>query len=122
VTSDEQEIGAARKRLTRLGFGCYYHRVTLEEVQARIRPILERAGVQYAGVFGSVARGEAGPNSDIDILVKFKDPPTFSAYLNLDESLRSQLGRDVDLVTEGAVNKFLRPYIERDLKLVYGQR
>ena len=96
--------------------------MTFEEVQGKIRPILEQAGVQYAGVFGSVARGEAGPNSDVDILVKFKDPPTFSAYLHLDESLRHLLGRDVDLVTEGAVNKFLRPYIERDLKLVYGQR
>ena len=96
--------------------------MTLEEVREKIRPILEQADVQYAGVFGSVARGDAGPNSDVDILVKFKGPPTFSAYLQLDESLRSRLGRDVDLITEGAVNKFLRPYIERDLKLVYGQR
>jgi len=96
--------------------------VTWEEVQEKIRPILEQAGVQYAGVFGSVARGDAGPNSDVDILVKFNGPPTFSAYLHLDESLRRRLGRDVDLITEGAVNKFLRPYIERDLKLVYGQR
>jgi predicted nucleotidyltransferase len=96
--------------------------VTLEEVQGKIGPILEQAGVQYAGIFGSVARGDAGPNSDVDILIKFKDPPTFSAYLHLDESLRNLLGRDVDLVTEGAVNKFLRPYIERDLKLIYGQR
>ena len=96
--------------------------MTWEEVQEKIRPILEQSGVQYAGVFGSVARGDAGPDSDVDILVKFKDPPTFSAYLHLDESLRSRLGRDVDLITEGAVNKFLRPYIEQDLKLVYGQR
>ena len=96
--------------------------MTVEEVKEKIRPILEQSGVQYAGVFGSVARGEAGPNSDVDILVKFKDLPTFSAYLRLDESLRCELGHKVDLITEGAVNKFLRPYIERDLKLVYGQR
>ena len=78
--------------------------------------------MQYAGIFGSVARGEAGPKSDVDILVKFIGPATFISYLRLDENLRSKLGREIDLITEGAVNKFLRPYIEKDLKVIYGQR
>jgi len=96
--------------------------MTLDEVKEKIIPILEQSGLQYAGVFGSVARGEARADSDVDILVKFSGPPTFASYLRLDESLRNQLGRDVDLVTEGAVNKFLRPYIEQDLQVIYGQR
>lgn len=96
--------------------------MTLEEVKEKIVPVLRKSGVKYAGVFGSVARGEAGPKSDVDILVKFAAPPTFASYLKLDEALRAQLGREIDLVTEGAVNKFLRPYVEQDLKLVYGQR
>lgn len=83
---------------------------------------MRKSGVKYAGVFGSVARGEAKPDSDVDILVRFIAPATFASYLELDENLRKRLGRDVDLITEGAVNKFLRPYIERDLKVVYGQR
>jgi len=96
--------------------------MTLEEVKEKIIPILEKSGVQYAGVFGSVARGEAKTGSDVDILVKFNGMPTFAGYLKLDTDLREKLGQDVDLVTVGAVNKFLRPYIERDLKVVYGQR
>lgn len=96
--------------------------MTLEEVKEKILPVLRESGLDYAGVFGSVARGEAGPDSDVDILVKFTGPPTFASYLRLEENLRNRLGRDIDLVTEGAVNKFLRPYIERDLKIVYGQR
>jgi hypothetical protein len=96
--------------------------MNLEEVKQKIVPVLRKFHVQYAGVFGSVARGEAGPNSDVDILVKFTDRPTFAAYLNLDETLRTALGRDIDLVTEGAVNKFIKPQIDRDFKLVYGQR
>ena len=96
--------------------------MNLEEVKRKITPILKKAGVQYAGVFGSIARGEVRPDSDVDILVKFIGPATFVSYLQLDENLRSKLGRDIDLVTEGAVNKFMRPYIERDLKLIYGQR
>ncbi len=96
--------------------------MNFEEVKKIIVPLLEKSGIQYAGVFGSVARGEAGPQSDVDILIKFNGRPTFDAYLKLDDDLRQKLGKDVDLVTEGAVNKFLRPFIEKDLKLVYGQR
>ena len=96
--------------------------MTTEELKQKITPILKEARLEYAGVFGSVARGEAGPTSDIDILVKFTSPVTFAAYLKLDDSLRLELGREVDLITEGGVNKLLRPYIERDLKLIYGQR
>lgn len=96
--------------------------MTLEEVKEKIMPVLENSRVQYAGVFGSVARGEARADSDVDILVKFSTGPTFALYLQLDDGLRQALKRDVDLVTVGSVNKFLSPYIERDLKLIYGQR
>lgn len=96
--------------------------MTVDEVKKIITPILEQNNVEYAGVFGSVARGEAEPDSDVDILVKFRGYPTFAGYLRLDEGLRKILGREIDLITEGAINKFLRPYIERDIKMVYGQR
>lgn len=110
------------KRLTRQRFfGILFH-MNLQEVQKRILPVLKRSDIAYAGVFGSVARGEATAGSDIDILVKFKQPATFSAYLQLDDLLREVLGRDVDLLTEGGVNKYLRPFIEKDLTLIYGTR
>jgi len=101
---------------------CYCVSMTFEEVKNKSAPIFEESDVAYAGVFGSVARGEAGPESDVDILVKFKNPATFGAYLKLDDRLRLVLERDVDLVTEGAVNKFLRPHIQADFKLIYGKR
>lgn len=96
--------------------------MNIEEIKQKITPILEKYDVQYAGIFGSVARGQATDNSDIDILVKFKGPATFAAYLYLDENIRSILGREIDLITEGGVNKFIRPSMERDLTLIYGQR
>ncbi len=96
--------------------------MTIEEITKTITPLLTKSRVQYAGVFGSVARGEARADSDVDILIKFSDPGTFDAYLQLDESLRNALGKDIDLITEGSINKFMRPSIERDLKIVYGQR
>ena len=95
---------------------------TLKKIADTAKPILEKYGVSYAGVFGSYARGDARPDSDVDILVKFSAPPTFSGYLALEENLRRTLNRDVDLITEGGVNKYLRPIVERDLVLIYGQR
>lgn len=95
---------------------------TLEKIKSIAVPILKANGVEFAGVFGSVARGDDKPDSDVDFLVKFLGMPTFAGYLRLDENLRQSLGRDIDLITEGAVNKFLRPYIEKDLEIIYGQR
>lgn len=94
----------------------------LEKIKEIIAPIFKANGVEFAGVFGSVARGDQTDKSDVDILVKFSGMPTFAGYLRLDEDLRQSLGRDIDLITEGGVNKFLRPEIERDLKVIYGQR
>lgn len=101
---------------------CYHEIMKLQEVREKITLVLKENPVEYIGVFGSVARGEAAAESDVDVLVKFVGRPTFAAYLKLDEGLRRQLGRKVDLVTVGAVNKFLRPQIERDLKMIYGKR
>lgn len=95
--------------------------MNLQEIKEKIISVLEDNPVEYLGVFGSVARGEDRPDSDIDILVKFAGQPTFAGYLKLDQDLRNQLGRNIDLVTEGGMNKFLRPQIERDLKLIYGK-
>ena len=96
--------------------------VNIKEIKEILAPILRKNSVKYAGVFGSAARGEDRPDSDLDILVKFSGPATFAGYLKLDEDLRRTLGREVDLVTEGGINKFLRPEIEKDLKIIYGQK
>ncbi|MEK7617550.1 MAG: nucleotidyltransferase domain-containing protein [Patescibacteria group bacterium] len=94
----------------------------LEKIKEIAVPILKQNGVEFAGVFGSVARGESRVGSDVDILVKFASRPTFAGYLRLDDALRASLGREIDLVTVGGVNKFLLPEIEKDLMVLYGQR
>ena len=73
--------------------------------------IAERHGAGDVRVFGSVARGEAGPQSDIDLLVRAQErtSPWFPAGLILD--LQELLGRRVDVVTEGALHPYLRQRI-----------
>jgi predicted nucleotidyltransferase len=91
----------------------------LEEVKKKITPVLEEYGVEYAGVFGSVARGQATPESDVDILVKLGRPTGMFKYMRLISSLEQSLSKKVDLVTENSLNKFVKPYAMADLKTIY---
>lgn len=93
--------------------------MTFEEVKEKVTPILKQHGVTYAAVFGSLARGEDLPQSDIDILVRLGRPMGIVAYMRLVESLEESLHKKVDLVTEQSLNKFVRPYVLPTLKIIY---
>ncbi len=72
------------------------------------------------GIFGSFAREENKPESDIDILVKFKNGITLLQLIKLENDLTEKLGIKVDLVTEGAItNKKLKKSIQKDLKIIF---
>ncbi|MFZ2053735.1 MAG: nucleotidyltransferase domain-containing protein [Candidatus Aminicenantales bacterium] len=69
-----------------------------------------RFGVSRIGLFGSAARGEAKPGSDIDILVEFDDP-TFDRYMDLKFRLEGLLGRKCDLVLADSLKSAIRENI-----------
>ena len=74
----------------------------------------KRYGVNTLALFGSAARGTAGHDSDIDVLVGFDGPATSERYFGVQFYLEDLLGKQVDLVTERALRPELKPYIERD--------
>lgn len=76
---------------------------------------LDAMGVSSLSLFGSVARDEAGPESDVDLLVDFSEPETFATYMDAKLYLEDLFGRRVDLVTESGLRERIRPYVERDL-------
>ncbi len=73
-----------------------------------------RFGVTRLALFGSTARGEAGADSDVDVLVAFDGPATSKRYFGVQFYLEDLLGCPVDLVTEKALRPELRPYIEQE--------
>ena len=87
---------------------------TLSLLQAHKAELAKQFGVIRLALFGSAARDTAGPNSDIDILVKFDGPATSARYFGVQFYLEDLLGRPVDLVTEKALRPELRPFIERE--------
>ena len=89
------------------------------EVKELATPVLRRHGVARARIFGSTARGMARVDSDIDLLVELGRPMGMVAYARLVQELEASLGREVDVVTEGSLNRHLRPYVLRDAQIIY---
>jgi predicted nucleotidyltransferase len=82
---------------------------------AQHKPVLaQRYGVKRLALFGSFARGTARDDSDVDVLVDFGEPPTPNALFGAQFYIEDLLGRPVDLVTETALRREFRPYVERD--------
>lgn len=86
---------------------------------ARLIEVCRRHGVSRIGVFGSMARGETTPDSDIDLLIEFSGRTGLLAVVALERELTAALGREVDLLTDGAISPYLRDGIMRDLRVVY---
>jgi hypothetical protein len=68
-------------------------------------------GVKSPAIFGSVARKEAGPGSDIDLLVEFSRPVGLFDFIGVKEYLENLLGRPVDLVTMDAIRTGMKEKI-----------
>lgn len=68
--------------------------------------------VRWLALFGSTARGEEGPDSDVDILVSFEREPGFDRYLALKWRLEELLGNAVDLVMDDAVAPRARAIVQ----------
>ena len=81
----------------------------------------ERYRVRELAVFGSVARGEAGPDSDVDILVLFEDDArvTLFTLIDLQSELSLLFGRKVDLVPKNGLKPAVRPEILADAQVLY---
>ena len=75
---------------------------------------LSRFHVKSLALFGSVARDEAGPESDLDLLLEFEGPATFDLYMGLKLFLEDLPGRRVDLVMSKALKPRMRPRVERE--------
>ena len=91
-----------------------------QSINSTIVEYLGNYNPERIGIFGSYAREEDGEDSDIDILVKFKETISLLDLVKIHRELSNALGKKVDLVTEPALkNEKLKRYIYKDLQIIY---
>jgi len=71
--------------------------------------------ISFLGLFGSVARDEAGPESDVDLLVSFDEPVGFFHLVRVQQFLESILRSKVDLVPQDALRKEFRDQVMKEV-------
>jgi predicted nucleotidyltransferase len=86
----------------------------LASLSQRLPEMQHRFGVRTLALFGSFARDEARPGSDIDVLADFPAPPSFDQYVGLKLYLEDLLHSEVDLVTRRGLREQIRPRVERE--------
>jgi len=86
----------------------------LTDIKNRAAPVLRSNHAVEAYVFGSTARGENRPDSDIDILVRFDKIRGLFAFVGTKLDLEDALGKKVDLVEMGALRSEFREGVDRD--------
>jgi len=99
-------------------------KMNIDEIKKRIIFVLKEYNVQKAGVFGSFVRGEQQANSDIDILVEFREPEekTLLDLVGLELELTTLLNRKVDLLTYRSLHPLLKDHILSEEKVLYEER
>jgi hypothetical protein len=88
----------------------------------KIETICQNQGISYLGLFGSYARGDNKPASDIDLLVKFEKNISLFDLARAQNSFVDFFNKPVDLVMEKNLKPRIRPYVEKDLITIYEKR
>lgn len=78
-------------------------------------PLIQKHGVTNLWIFGSHARGDFRPDSDLDLLVDFASPPGFDNFMGLKIDLEDRLGTKVDLHTRSSCPERFMRRIEPEL-------
>jgi len=92
-----------------------------EKTQKTILDTLHPYEPVNVGIFGSYARNEATPDSDLDILASFNKKINLLDLIGLEMTLSEKIGHKVQLVTERSLNPHIKPYIEKDLIKILGE-
>jgi hypothetical protein len=90
-----------------------------EKIFKTVVSALAKHGVKKVAVFGSYARGDMNSKSDLDILVQFSGRKSLLDIVRIERELGESTGVKVDLQTEKSMSPYLKPYIEKDLLVLY---
>jgi predicted nucleotidyltransferase len=95
---------------------------TIDELKLLIAPVAERYGVAKVYLFGSVARGDFGDDSDYDFCIELGRIEDYFELTGFFLDLKEAVGNDIDLVEMNSLDKDLRHNVRTEGVLVYEER
>ena len=94
----------------------------LKLIYTALKPYIEEFGISKIAVFGSYARGEDKPDSDIDIIVNMSNHFGIYKFIGLKQSLEDKLGKRVDLVEPQCLEPLIKDEVLSQAITIYEQR
>ena len=89
--------------------------LTIKQIKERIKPVIDKHGIDEVYLFGSYSRGEANSNSDVDIYCSSGDLKSLLDEVSFIEELESALSKKVDVVTIGSqMHWYFKEQLEKD--------
>ena len=98
------------------------HVYSLEEIRKIVIPIAEKYQLNSVRLFGSYARGEARPDSDLDFVIDAGKPQSLFLLGGIQADLSEAFHKKVDLLTEGSLEPDFRSRIEADEVMIYDKQ
>ena len=86
---------------------------------SELRNFCQENGIVFIALFGSFARGEENPDSDIDLMVRFSDTKSLFQIIEIKNKLTEIFGREVDLVTENSLSPYFKDKILDEMEEIY---
>ncbi len=90
-----------------------------EELFEKIAQVLKNKGARKIAIFGSYARNEQKPGSDIDVIVEFSGRKSLLELVRIERELSEILGIRVDLLTEKSISPYLIDSIKKEMESIY---
>ncbi|MBU1045733.1 nucleotidyltransferase family protein [Patescibacteria group bacterium] len=92
----------------------------LEKIKKQILPILKKHDIKKAAIFGSLVRGEAKKNSDVDIVIQIEKDISLLDFIGIKLEIEDTLGRKIDLVEYDTLKPIIKERILSEQSLIYG--
>jgi predicted nucleotidyltransferase len=90
-----------------------------DELFAKVAELLKGYGASRVGIFGSYARGEERPGSDLDVMVEFSGRKSLLDIIGIEQDVSERLGVKVELMSERSISPYLIDRIRKELVTVY---
>ena len=104
--------GNSNERLVKVGS------MKRDEVLEKLLQMLKTYGAKKVVLFGSYARGEENPESDIDVIVEFSESKSLLELVRIEREISEALGIKVDLLTEKSVSPYLMDAIRKEMRVL----